>query len=73
MAQALLLPLIDDGVIDSDGVRAAVASDNSARQLAEAHGLAVSTDPSAAWGCSTVLLAVKPQQLETAALAASRA
>ena len=73
MAQALLLPLIDDGVIDPAGVRAAVASDNSARQLAEAHGLAVSTDPSAAWGCPTVLLAVKPQQLETAALAASRA
>jgi len=72
MAQALLLPLISDGVIDPATVRAAVASDTSARQLAEAHGLAVSTDPGAAWGCSTVLLAVKPQQLEIVAVAASR-
>ena len=72
MAQALLFPLINDGVIDPATVRAAVASDSSARQLAEAHGLAVSTDPGAAWGCSTVLLAVKPQQLESVAVAASR-
>ena len=73
MAQALLFPLITDGVIDPASVRAAVASDTSARQLAEAHGFAVSTDPTAAWGCSTVLLAVKPQQLESVAVAASRA
>jgi len=71
MAQALLLPLLHDGVIAPGAVRAAVASEVSARQLSEAHGLAVSTDPRAAWGCSTVLLAVKPQQLEAVAAAAS--
>jgi pyrroline-5-carboxylate reductase len=70
MAQALLLPLISDGVIAPAAVRAAVASEASARQLAEAHGLVVSTNPVAAWGCSTVLLAVKPQQLEAVAAAA---
>ncbi len=71
MAQALLLPLISDGVIAPGAVRAAVASETSARHLAEAHGLAVSTNPEAAWGCSTVLLAVKPQQLEAVAASAA--
>jgi pyrroline-5-carboxylate reductase len=71
MAQALLLPLISDGVIAAAAVRAAVASEASARQLAEAHGLAVSTNAVAAWGCSTVLLAVKPQQLQAVAAAAT--
>jgi pyrroline-5-carboxylate reductase len=69
MAQALLLPLISDGVIAPGAVRAAVASEASVRHLTEAHGLAVSTNPEAAWGCSTVLLAVKPQQLEAVAAA----
>jgi len=73
MAQALLLPLISDGVIAPGAVRAAVASEASVRHLTEAHGLAVSTNPEAAWGCSTVLLAVKPQQLEAVAAAASPA
>jgi len=71
MAQALLLPLISDGVIAPAAVRAVVASEASARQLAEAHGLAVSTNPVAAWGCATVLLAVKPQQLHAVAAAAT--
>jgi pyrroline-5-carboxylate reductase len=61
MAQALLVPLITDGVIAHGAVRAAVASDTSARQLSESLGLAVSTDPAPAWSCSSVLLAVKPQ------------
>ena len=72
MAQALLVPLITDGVIAPGAVRAAVASDTSARQLSESLGLAVSTDPAPAWSCSSVLLAVKPQQLEAVAAVASR-
>jgi pyrroline-5-carboxylate reductase len=71
MAQALLFPLLSDGVIAAAAVRAAVASEASARQLSEAHGLAVSTDALEAWRCATVLLAVKPQQLEAAAATAA--
>lgn len=70
MAQALLLPLLEAGRLDSAEVQAVVASDASARALAAQksfHGLAIGTDPAAAWRCPTVLLAVKPQQLEAVA------
>ncbi len=70
MAQALLSGLMEAGLIEPGDVRAAVASEASARRLAAEHGLAVGTDPASAWGCSTVLLAIKPQQLEAAAAAA---
>ena len=73
MALALLLPLIDAGLIDPAAVRAVVASPASARRLATDHGLAVGTDAAAAWGCPTVLLAVKPQQLDAVAAAAAAA
>ena len=53
------------------GVRAAVASQASAGRLGAARPeLAVSTTAAEAWGCSVVLLAVKPQQLEAVAAAA---
>ena len=71
MARALVLPLIEAGVLDPARLRAAVASEASARALSQAHDLPVSTDAGAAWGCATVLLAVKPQQLEAVAAAAS--
>jgi pyrroline-5-carboxylate reductase len=67
MAQALLLPLMESGLVQRSAVRAAVASAASAERLAAEHGLMVSTDPSEAWAASTVLLAVKPQQLEAVA------
>jgi pyrroline-5-carboxylate reductase len=67
MALALLLPLIEAGLIDPAQVQAAVASPDSARRLAADHGLAVATDAAAAWRCPTVLLAVKPQQLDAVA------
>jgi len=70
MARALVLPLIEAGVLDPARLRAAVASEASARALSQAHDLPVSTDAGAAWGCATVLLAVKPQQLEAVAVAA---
>jgi pyrroline-5-carboxylate reductase len=69
MAQALLLPLIQAGLVDPAGVRAVVASPDSAERLAAQHGLVVGTDPIAAWMAPVVLLAVKPQQLEVAAAA----
>ena len=71
MALVLLLPLIDAGVLQAGEVRAVVGSAASARQLAQAHGLAVSCDAREAWRCPTVLLAVKPQQLEEVAAAAA--
>jgi pyrroline-5-carboxylate reductase len=70
MAQALLFPLIEAGLIEPGDVRAAVASDASARSLAAEHNLMVGTDPAPAWACSVVLLAIKPQQLEAVAAAA---
>jgi pyrroline-5-carboxylate reductase len=70
MAQALLFPLLESGVIERSGVRAAVAHAASAERLAREQQLAVSTDPREAWKAPVVLLAVKPQQLEEAAVAA---
>ena len=71
MAQALLFPLLEAGLVEGAGVRAVVASGASVARLAEAHGLAVGTDPAAAWAAPVVLLAVKPQQLDQVAQAAS--
>jgi len=71
MAQALLLPLMDSGLLAPERVRAAVASEASAQRLMAAHpGLAVSTEAMAAWRADAVLLAVKPQQLAAVAAAA---
>jgi len=68
MAQALLFPLLESGQVPASGVAAAVASASSADRLRQQRpDLAVSTDPSAAWGSAVVLLAVKPQQLEAVA------
>ncbi|MCP9915369.1 pyrroline-5-carboxylate reductase [Cyanobium sp. ATX 6F1] len=64
MAQALLLPLLEDGLIAPGSVRAAVATEASAQRLSALHGLEVTTDPSRAWSAPVLLLAVKPQQLE---------
>ena len=72
MAQALVLPLLEAGLIAPADVRAVVASAASAERLSTRHGLRVDTDPAAAWGAPVVLLAVKPQQLETVALTAPR-
>ena len=70
MAQALLLPLLECGLVNRQGVRAAVASSASAERLAAAHALAVGTDAAAAWRAPVVLLAVKPQQLDAVVAAA---
>lgn len=72
MAQALLFPLLEAGLVEPDAVRAVVASETSAAALRQAHhGLDVDTDSGAAWAAPVVLLAVKPQQLDLAAQAAA--
>jgi pyrroline-5-carboxylate reductase len=73
MAQALLFPLLEAGLVESEGVRAAVASAASAEKLSREHGLAVTTDVAAAWSAPVVLLAVKPQQLDAVAATAPAA
>lgn len=73
MAQALLVPWLQAGLVVPEGVRAVVASPASAQRLRGSLGLAVGTDPGPAWGAPVVLLAVKPQQLVAAASAAAAA
>ncbi|MDM7938570.1 MAG: pyrroline-5-carboxylate reductase [Cyanobium sp. CZS 48M] len=63
MARALLLPLLDQGVIGRDQVQAVVASEESARRLQAELGVAVGLDAAPAWAAPVVLLAVKPQLL----------
>ena len=71
MAQALLFPLMASGLVPRERVQAVVASEASAQRLAAAHpGLAVGTDPAAAWRSDALLLAVKPQQLVAVAATA---
>ena len=68
MAQALLYPLIDSGLVPQSGVRAVVAPQASVEGRAAARpGLAVATDPAEAWGAPALLLAVKPQLLDVVA------
>ncbi len=73
MARALLLPLLDSGLLERSAVRAVVASEASARRLNDELGIQVSTDPAPAWAAPVVLLAVKPQQIEAVAPAAAEA
>ncbi len=73
MAQALLWPLLEAGLVEREGVRAVVAREASAASLRQAHQLVVETDAAAAWTAPVVLLAVKPQQLEVAARGAAQA
>ncbi|MEI6031091.1 MAG: pyrroline-5-carboxylate reductase [Synechococcaceae cyanobacterium ELA739] len=73
MAQALVLPLIEAGLIAPERLIAVVATEASAQRLHQAHQLAVGTDPLQAWQAPVVLLAVKPQQLEGVAEALAAA
>ncbi|MEB3332099.1 MAG: pyrroline-5-carboxylate reductase [Synechococcaceae cyanobacterium] len=73
MAQALLSPLIASGRLSPESIRAAVASHASAERLSRELPLQVSNKADEAWRCPVVLLAVKPQQLSTAAEACASA
>jgi pyrroline-5-carboxylate reductase len=73
MAQALLWPLLDEGVVSATDVMAVVGHAASAQRLQAAGpaGLTLlpATDPaaSAVWGSAIQLLAIKPQQLDAVA------
>jgi pyrroline-5-carboxylate reductase len=77
MAQALLLPLLEQGDVRPAAVRAVVASPASAERLQQQLQVAVCAaadgQAAAAWQAPVVLLAVKPQQLAAAATAAADA
>lgn len=71
MAQALLEPWLEEGLVLAESVRAVVASEASKARWAQAtlaaRALQVDTDPALAWQAPVVLLAVKPQQLDAVA------
>jgi pyrroline-5-carboxylate reductase len=71
MAQALLEPWLEEGLVLAESVRAVVASEASKARWARAtlagQALHVDTDPALAWRAPVVLLAVKPQQLDAVA------
>jgi pyrroline-5-carboxylate reductase len=75
MAQALLEPWLEEGLVLAESVRAVVASEASKARWARAtlagQALHVDTDPALAWRAPVVLLAVKPQQLDVVARQAS--
>lgn len=75
MAQALLEPWLEEGLVLAESVRAVVASEGSKARWARAtlagQALHVDTDPALAWRAPVVLLAVKPQQLDAVARQAS--
>lgn len=77
MAQALLEPWIEDRLVAPEAIRAVVGTEISRERWAKAtlagHALCVSTDPLEAWAAPVVVLAVKPQQLESVAAAAAEA
>ena len=64
MAQALLLPLLEDGQLQPAAVCASVATTASAGRLTQTLGLPVGTDPRPCLAAPVLLLALKPQQLE---------
>ena len=71
MAQALLLPLLEQGDVLLAAVQAVVATPASAERLQQQLQLPVCAaadgQAAAAWQAPVVLLAVKPQQLAAAA------
>jgi pyrroline-5-carboxylate reductase len=77
MAQALLLPLLEQGDVRPAAVQAVVASPVSAERLQQQLQVAVCAaadgQAAAAWQAPVVLLAVKPQQLAAAAASAAAA
>ena len=64
MAQALVTPWLEAGLLQRDQLQLTVASEASAQALRQRFGCAVHTDPSACLAVSELLLALKPQQLD---------
>ena len=64
MAQALVTPWLEAGLLQRDQLQLSVASEASAQALRERFGCPVQTDPTPCLSASEVLLALKPQQLD---------
>ena len=64
MAQALLTPWLEAGLLHREQLQLSVASESSAHALRQRFGCPVHTDPGACLIVSELLLALKPQQLD---------
>ena len=64
MAQALITPWLEAGLLQRDQLQLSVASEASAQALRQRFGCPVHTDPSACLAVAQLLLALKPQQLD---------
>ena len=64
MAQALVTPWLEAGLLHRDQLQLSVASESSAQALRQRFGCPVHTDPTACLAASELLLALKPQQLD---------
>jgi len=64
MAQALVLPMLQSGLLQREQLIAAVASERSAHELSASLACTVSTDAVACLQADELLLALKPQQLD---------
>ena len=64
MAQALVTPWLEAGLLQRDQLQLSVASEASAQALRQRFACPVHTDPSACLVVSELLLALKPQQLD---------
>ena len=64
MAQALVTPWLEAGLLHREQLQLSVASEASAQALHQRFGCPVHTEPSACLAVSELLLALKPQQLD---------
>ena len=64
MAQALVTPWLEAGLLHREQLQLSVASEASAQALRQRFGCPVHTEPSACLAVSELLLALKPQQLD---------
>ena len=64
MAQALVTPWLEAGLLHREQLQLSVASEVSAKALRQRFGCPVHTEPSACLAVSELLLALKPQQLD---------
>ena len=64
MAQALVTPWLEAGLLQREQLQLSVASESSAQALRQRFDCPVHTDPSACLAVSELLLALKPHQLD---------
>jgi pyrroline-5-carboxylate reductase len=64
MGEALLSGLLRSGMVAPSGVLAAVRREERARELREAYGIDVATAAAAAQRAQTLVITVKPQDME---------